>query len=202
MKVKSCINPQRWGGATIDLDFPRIYVWDCNDIKGLNVTKSRESVWHQGYRCEIKGIGVQSRVSVWNQGYQCEIKGISVKSMVSVWNQGYRCEIKVISVKSRVSVWNQGYQCEIMGSGVKSRLSVWNQGYRCEIKVISVKWKYTSFNGGSTEPHRELKTIYFQILKITCLEVFYPVQSKTKKQIFVNYVGQQCSVLYIYYMKY
>ena len=37
MKVKSCINPQRWG-ATIDLDFPRIYVWDCNDIKGLNVT--------------------------------------------------------------------------------------------------------------------------------------------------------------------
>ena len=23
----------------IDLDFPWIYVWDCNDIKGLNVTK-------------------------------------------------------------------------------------------------------------------------------------------------------------------
>ncbi len=22
----------------IDLDFPWIYVWDCNDIKGLNVT--------------------------------------------------------------------------------------------------------------------------------------------------------------------
>ena len=40
MKVKSCINPQRWG-ATIDLDFPRIYVWDCKDIKGLNVTKGR-----------------------------------------------------------------------------------------------------------------------------------------------------------------
>ena len=37
MKVKSCINPPRWG-AMIDLDFPRIYVWDCNDIKGLNVT--------------------------------------------------------------------------------------------------------------------------------------------------------------------
>ena len=37
MKVKSYINPQRWG-ARIDLDFPRIYVWDCNDIKGLNVT--------------------------------------------------------------------------------------------------------------------------------------------------------------------
>jgi len=40
MKVKSCINPQRWG-VRIDLDFPRIYVWDCNDIKGLNVTKAR-----------------------------------------------------------------------------------------------------------------------------------------------------------------
>ena len=25
-------------GARIDLDFPRIYVWDCNDIKGVNVT--------------------------------------------------------------------------------------------------------------------------------------------------------------------
>ena len=37
MKVKSCINPQRWG-TRIDLDFPRIYVLDCNDIKGLNVT--------------------------------------------------------------------------------------------------------------------------------------------------------------------
>ena len=34
MKVKPCINPQRWG-ARIDLDFPRIYVWDCNDIKGV-----------------------------------------------------------------------------------------------------------------------------------------------------------------------
>ena len=41
MKVKSCINPQRWG-ATIDLDFPRVYVWDCNDIKGLNVTQTTE----------------------------------------------------------------------------------------------------------------------------------------------------------------
>ena len=55
MKVKSCINPQRWG-ARIDLDFPRIYVWDCNDIKGLNVTTQSQSnvnfnisvrhVWH------------------------------------------------------------------------------------------------------------------------------------------------------------
>ena len=40
MKVKYCINPQRWG-ARIDLDFPRIYVWDCNDIKGFNVSKWR-----------------------------------------------------------------------------------------------------------------------------------------------------------------
>ena len=43
MKVKPCIHPQRWG-ARIDLDFPRIYVWDCNDIKGLNVTLTNSTI--------------------------------------------------------------------------------------------------------------------------------------------------------------
>ena len=37
MKVKPCIDPQD-GGARFDLDFPRIYVWDRNNIKEVNVT--------------------------------------------------------------------------------------------------------------------------------------------------------------------
>ena len=57
MKVKSCINPPRWG-AMIDLDFPRIYVWDCNDIKGLNVTKWRSRTkWT--YSLKKRGMTIQ-----------------------------------------------------------------------------------------------------------------------------------------------
>ena len=37
MKVKTCINPQRWG-ARMDLDFPRIYVWIVTISREVNVT--------------------------------------------------------------------------------------------------------------------------------------------------------------------
>ena len=38
MKVKPCIDPQDWGGK--DLDFPRIYVWNCNDIQRVYMLQS------------------------------------------------------------------------------------------------------------------------------------------------------------------
>ena len=40
MKVKTCINPERWG-ARMDLDFPRIYVWNCNNIKRAKCYKNK-----------------------------------------------------------------------------------------------------------------------------------------------------------------
>ena len=37
MKVKTCVNPHRWG-ARMDLDFPRIYVWIETISIEVNVT--------------------------------------------------------------------------------------------------------------------------------------------------------------------
>ena len=47
-----------------DLDFPRIYVWDCNDIKGLNVTISFKFFFKTILCNKFMGIRAIARVLV------------------------------------------------------------------------------------------------------------------------------------------